>query len=214
MGRATRIWSGTSVALALACGGKSETHGDGSGSGAVLERTSSAEATRAFRDTLPEGARLLELRGNPNGTMNAEGTDTTWLAWAQDDATRTGFSAWVSTGGRGILVELGEVEYQECPGPGLVEVDSALVVPDALATMEALRLEPAEYVFVYYRQEALCLAAGGAIAPTGHLVEITRRGSDWQQYLFAHYDDAGRSVRFCGPCEDSGLQENCNVCAR
>jgi hypothetical protein len=161
------------------------------------------------------GAHLLELRANTNGTLNAEGTDTDWIAWAQDDESRRGFSLWVSSDSRSTQVTFEETDYSEdCLGSALVELDSAFAVPDARERIDRLRLETAEYVRSYYTEQATCLAETG-FAPTGHLVETTRRGPDfrWQHFIFAHYDDAGELVRLCGPC-DSGLQENCTGCTQ
>ena len=200
---------GTAVALCLSCGGKSESHGE---EAARLERVSSAEADRAIRAALPEGARLRELRANPAGSMDVEGRDTDWVAWAQDDVSRQRFGAWVKPDGRSIRVTLNQADYGECPAPDLVEVDSAFAVPDALERIDQLRLRQAEFVWSYYWQEVRCRAESAVFAPTGHLVQTTRRGPDWQHFIFAHYDDAGDLVALCGPC-DSGLPENCVECA-
>jgi hypothetical protein len=118
----------------------------------------------------------------------------------------------VSPDGRSIQVTLEAADYRECPGPELVEVDSAFAVPDALERIDSLRLEPAESVWSYYRQQARCRVEDVGFAPTGHLVQTTRRGSDWQHFIFTNYDDAGDMVGLCGPC-DSSLVENCFVCS-
>ena len=198
------------VTLVSSCGGKSESHGEHA---ARLHRVSSAEAATAIRAALPEGARFLELRANSSGTLNAEGTDTRWIAWTQDDESRQGFFASASPDGRSIQVTLEARDYnEECLGSDLVELDSAFAVPDALERVDGLHLETAEIVWLYYWQQAGCLAENTAFAPTGHLVQTTRKGPDWQHFIFAHYDDSGEVVRLCGPC-DSGLHENCAVCA-
>jgi hypothetical protein len=123
-------------AVRRSCGGKSGSHGEHD---AGLRRVSSAEAASAIRAALPEGAHLLELRANSNGTLNAKGTDTDWIAWAQDDESRRGFFASASPDGRSTQVTLEERDYnEECLGSDLVELDSAFAVPDALERIDGL----------------------------------------------------------------------------
>lgn len=154
------------------------------------------------------------LRADPSGSLNQEGLDTSWTSVA---GTVTGESAWFADVGMEEgepVVTVSEKEPIDCAEPPLPlnEVDSAVAVPEAVSRVNALsEVRPVVAVLVNYWQEVPCLSEVSGFAPTGHLVTVNRRGSNWQEFFFAHFDDSAQLVSLCGPCQ-SGLQENCDSC--
>jgi hypothetical protein len=103
----------------------------------------------------------------------------------------------------------------ECSSAGLIDVDSFAVVPATLAKLDELNLRTPDRGRSNTGSSAPCnvVATSMAFTRAGHMVQINRRGADWSEFYFAHYEDAGALHELCGPCE-SGLVTNCFDCAR
>jgi hypothetical protein len=201
--------------MLLACGGKSvdEEQTATRNRGPI----SSREAFDAIRAELPPDVRVLVLRQSPLGTLQPDGRDERWIVEVSVGADVQ--HGWVQPSGMSIDVTLESVDAPECSSTGLVEVDSAVAVPDALARVNdlalSLALRDAESVPHEYWQQAPCRVDSTAMVftRTGHLLHVRRSGPDWVESFFAHYGDAGELVEFCGPC-DTGLFANCSNCTR
>lgn len=173
---------------------------------------SSTDAVALMRAQVPPSAKLMSVDNDPQGWLTLDGTSRSWFVTFEDEETQQAWFGRISTLSGVATVSLEPKLYIDCPGPGVTDLSSTKLVPDALR-----RVSAAEGASVYsyrwsYSEAAPCVVANvantvGALL-TGHSVLSSQ--IEGGQPFWSYYDDQGRFSALCGPCKTgSGDCMNC-----
>jgi len=143
-----------------------------------------AESLARGSEGFPVGARLVLLTSDQVGALLESGHDFAWLVIFWDEARqRRQFVAVVN----------GEVDFSEddvqltCGTDELVDVDSSVVVPDAVARVHAAFTNPPPYENLFYQQWLPCM--GDESLPAVHYVTVlwSDGPADTNKWFHVHY---------------------------
>lgn len=155
---------------------------------------------------VPSSAKLVHLRSGPQGTMDAQGRELSWTLFFWDAGTKLRYVGGSSQQGDEMVPEfIPDDSVLDCDASDeLVQIDTSVVVPDALSRAPADK--PMANVFVFEYAECFDWAP----ETERHLVEISHQSGE-HSYVF--YDRNGQFQRYCGPCgPDQSSPTKCQQC--
>jgi len=181
---------------------------------------SSTDAAALMRAQVPPSAKLMSVDSDPQEMLAPDGTSRSWFSRFEHESTQQAWFGRINTLSGVVTVSLEPTLYVDCPGPGVTDLSSSELVPDAVQRFKAAGL-PVSLITLglSYSEAAPCLVANvadtvGALL-TGHyvLADVKSEAPGQPFHEWSYYDDQGQFHARCGPCE-TGLSGNCMSCTR
>jgi len=222
---------GLIAALLLGCTGSVETTPEGASSSgsSASAATGGADscatpdvvfdsnmAIEQMRCSFPTYTKLELMWSSAGGDLDALGRSQTWNIRVRDAATELTVLASVIAA-KGVVGDGSDPKPSSCPGDGTIPLDSAVVVPDAIARFAAHDPFVGGYTNYFLFQAAPCPSEklkGYAKVLIMRPDPSVPEGMDPAPHSwFAHYDLASKFVKLCGPCT-SGFtdDDSCPSC--